>query len=476
MFKPTQMALAVAIAVASSHAFAASTSFDNFTPLTASAGPVAVSGEATPITLSSPNFSQRSIAERNVQLGLGQFHSGATDMITTNTTGVDAGRYLFTPFESGQAGIQRTDLTTGQSRTIWRSPVAGAHVAFDASFWTPWGTYITAEESWSGDAANGTSGATNSPYGRLFEVTNPLKPTGTVDIVQRNAVARVSHEGIQFDSLGRMYYIDETNNGALYRYESALGVGDHYFDGGVNSVLQVGNGLTADAVGAGHFVAFTDNTGAALAGAVTITDPNGVESVDGRASANVAAFRGTSYQRPEDLQIAHTANGDEVLYMATTTNHQVFTYNITTNSMSLFADVNTIDLGTGQAVGAGFRNPDNLAIDAEGNIYIVEDRNGGVDDDIWFAKDINHDGDLLDAGEGLARWASNGTVGSEFTGLYFDPFNPNRAWVNIQHPDSGNDRTIEVLASPAPVPVPAAVWLFGSALCGMAGLKRRKQA
>ena len=52
--------------------------------------------------------------------------------------------------------------------------------------------------------------------------------------------------------------------------------------------------------------------------------------------------------------------------------------------------------------------------------------------------------DLLDANEGIGRWASNGTVGSEFTGLYFDPTNKRRAWVNIQHPSSGNDRTIEI--------------------------------
>ena len=89
-------------------------------------------------------------------------------------------------------------------------------------------------------------------------------------------------------------------------------------------------------------------------------------------------------------------------------------------------------------------SPDNLAIDHDGNIYIVEDRSGGVDDDIWFAKDLNKDGDLNDPGEGIGRWASNGTVGSEFTGLYFDPTDKRRAWVNIQHPDSGNDRTIEI--------------------------------
>ena len=88
------------------------------------------------------------------------------------------------------------------------------------------------------------------------------------------------------------------------------------------------------------------------------------------------------------------------------------------------------------AVGSALASPDNLAVDHDGNIYIVEDRGGGVDDDIWFANDRNQDGDLLDAGEGLARWASNGTLGSEFTGLYFDPRDKRRAWVNIQHPSS----------------------------------------
>jgi secreted PhoX family phosphatase len=54
----------------------------------------------------------------------------------------------------------------------------------------------------------------------------------------------------------------------------------------------------------------------------------------------------------------------------------------------------------------------------------------------------------LDADEGLARWASNGAQGSEFTGLYFDLRNPNRAFVNIQHPSSDVDRLIEISASP----------------------------
>ena len=147
--------------------------------------------------------------------------------------------------------------------------------------------------------------------------------------------------------------------------------------------------------------------------------------------------------RPEDMQIQTVKNAD-YLYVTTTSTHQIYRLDLKNNTISVFADRNTIDLGTGLPVGTALANPDNLAIDHDGNIYIIEDRNGGVDDDIWFAKDLNNDGDLNDPGEGIGRWASNGTVGSEFTGLYFDPTDKRRAWVNIQHPGSGNDRTIEI--------------------------------
>ena len=69
--------------------------------------------------------------------------------------------------------------------------------------------------------------------------------------------------------------------------------------------------------------------------------------------------------------------------------------NLSTGEVRLFADSSFMDLATGTAAGGGLRNADNLAIDAVGNIYIVEDRNGGSDDDIWLAVDLNHDGDLL---------------------------------------------------------------------------------
>lgn len=441
--------LACAVAFASS-AGASSTRFSDFVPLPSSAGPTA--NEARPITFGNPSFQQRSIADRVSQLAAGEPNSGNWDMITVNETGPHRGAFLFTPFETGQSGIQRQNPSTGETETIWYSPAPGGHVAFDASYWTPWGTYITAEESWCTAAA----GCTTSPYGRLFELTNPLTAASVTDpggeaanLVHRNVIPRVSHEGIQFDRAGNMYFIDELNGGSLYKYVPGASRGEiasgrrGYFDAGQTFVLRVGTGTTPNATGAYTWVPITDKNGAGLPGAITITDPNGVTSVDGRNTTDLPAFKGTDYQRPEDLQL-QTVKGVERLYVTTTTTNETYVLDLAGQRISVFADRSTTDLATGLPVGPAYASPDNLAIDQEGNIYIIEDRNGGVDDDIWIARDLNQDGDLTDPGEGIGRWASNGTLGSEFTGLYFDPTDKRRAWVNIQHPTSQNDRTIEI--------------------------------
>jgi secreted PhoX family phosphatase len=202
-------------------------------------------------------------------------------------------------------------------------------------------------------------------------------------------------------------------------------------------------------------VAITDVIGGALPGISTLL-PDG--TIDGRLAADDNDVRATGYNRPEDIVLQTREDGTQLLYFATTDSDvnasggdgtsRVYALNLSTTEVKLLAAPQSIDLATGNAVAGGLRNADNLAVDVEGHVFIVEDRGGGGDDDIWFAADWNQDGDLLDEGERLARWASNGTVGSEFTGLYFDFKNPNRAFVNIQHPDSNVDRTIEITTQP----------------------------
>ncbi|HKE83193.1 MAG TPA: alkaline phosphatase PhoX [Vicinamibacterales bacterium] len=460
--KWTRIPLAIALAVTTGMtAFAVSTKFSDFTPLTSSAAPLPVDGpeEATPITLSNPQWSQRALADRRTQNNLAiNSNSGSWDMITSNETGPNAGRYLFMPFETGTAGVQRIDTQDPNYNTRTVTIVQPGTLGFvsgDPSRWAPWGGYLTGEESW----------GTGSVKGRLFEVTNPIT-AGQYggDFVWRSMIPRVSHEGLAFDKDNTLYFVDELNGGSVYKYVSAnpdAATGDEFFAAGQTFVLRVGAGGQFEGnngpaiTGAATWVAITDATGGPITG-VSVVNADG--TIDGRASADAAAVRATGYNRPEDLELQTLADGTQLLYFNTTDSDvnatgsdgtsRTYNINLSTNVVRLFAAPQTIDLATGAAAGGAFRNADNLAIDHEGNIYIVEDRGGGEDDDIWFAQDLNKDGDLTDPGEGLARWVSNGADGSEFTGLYFDLRHPNRAYVNIQHPNSDVDRTIEITTQP----------------------------
>jgi secreted PhoX family phosphatase len=459
---PNRVKLALALSlVAGLPVLALNTKFTDFEALTSSATGLPIDGpeEATPITLPNPKWSQRTVADRRTQNNLvPNSNSGNWDMVTANETGPDAGRYLFMPFETGTAGVQRVDLQNPhyEKRTVTIvAPGEQGFVSGDASRWTPWGGYLTAEESWD----------VGSTKGRIFEVTNPITagPNGG-DFVWRTIIPRVSHEGLAFDKHNALYFVDELNGGSIYKYVSTkpdAATGDDYFEAGQTFVLKVGAGGQFEGnngpaiTGVGTWVAITGVNGGPLAGISTVL-PDG--TIDGRVSADDNDVRGTGYNRPEDMVLQTLADGTELLYFATTDSDvnatggdgtsRVYALNLSTIEVKLFAAPQSINLATGAAVAGAFRNADNLAIDAEGNIYIVEDRGGGADDDIWFAADWNKDGDLLDTGEGLARWVSNGTVGSEFTGLYFDWRNPNRAFVNIQHPSSGVDRLIEIATEP----------------------------
>ncbi|WP_310447747.1 alkaline phosphatase PhoX [Thiobacillus sp.] len=429
-----KLSLAIGLMLVGSSAFASGTSFEDFTPMTGDVG-AGTLPEAAPYKLSSPHFSQMTIVARDPAQAT-RFDSGNYDMHTVNENGPEAGRFLFTVYETDQAGIQRTDLRTMQTTTIWAAPASGSHVAFDASRWTPWGTFLTAEESWS-DPAGPTS-----IYGRLFEVTNPLADAADIVIKHRDILPRVSHEGLAFDNKNNLYFIDERNNSHIFKFTSAnpqADNGDDFFAAGQTFVLRVGDGTVEEATGAATWIPLTDANGVALPGAVVVTDPNGLTAIDGRATPNLPAFLGTNFDRPEDLEIKTLKHGKQMLFVATTTNHKVFSIDLRSNTVKLFASRNTLDMATGAPVGTPFTNPDNLAIDADGNIYIVEDQAGGVED-LWFAKDENNDG----VAEAVGKWASLSTVGAESTGLYFDPFKSNTAYVNVQHPDSGVDRTIMI--------------------------------
>jgi hypothetical protein len=106
-----------------------------------------------------------------------------------------------------------------------------------------------------------------------------------------------------------MYFIDELNGGSLYKYTPKASWGEimsgraEYFSAGQTFVLRVGTGNTPNATGAYQWIPITNVNGVGLPGTITITDTRGVTSVDARNTTELPAFKGTDYQRPEDMQI-----------------------------------------------------------------------------------------------------------------------------------------------------------------------------
>ncbi len=411
--------------------------FDMFTPLANSVAAGSLP-EDKPFELSNPNFRQITLNANDLGPQNGGVKLGDNwDMNTLNETGPNAGSFLFTPYETGAAGVRRLNVATGEAETIVAEGTQG-FVAGDASLWTPFGTYLTAEESW----------GAGSTKGRLFELTNPLADAGSTDFVARTILPRVSHEGLAFDADNNLYFIDEFNSGSIYKYVSSTPTdGSTFFDEGETFVLKVGTGGNNDALGAATWVKIANSDGSAVNAAANVTI-DGQTYVDGRLAADLAG--GSAYNRPEDLVIK-TVDGQQKLYFAATASSTdgagaVYAIGLTgaaNANVTLFANRDTLKIGTGAAVGLEFKNPDNLAIDSFGNIYIVEDQPGGAAD-IWFAYDNNFDG----VAEAVGRWASLSTEGAEPTGLYFDPFRPNVAYVNVQHANSDVDRTIIIESVP----------------------------
>jgi secreted PhoX family phosphatase len=87
----------------------------------------------------------------------------------------------------------------------------------------------------------------------------------------------------------------------------------------------------------------------------------------------------------------------------------------------------------------GLANPDNLAIDNQGTLYITEDNGPG---DIWA---VPRAGRPARVASEVVRFASLSDCAAEPTGLYFDR-NGKTAWVHVQHAGGalGNDLLLEI--------------------------------
>ena len=177
------------------------------------------------------------------------------------------------------------------------------------------------------------------------------------------------------------------------------------------------------------------------------------------------------------MSVGTLANGNEVLYIAVTSEQSVISIEILEQGhgkghghwhwnwknkgacaqpsgkaivRTFVSNASPKNLGFAPTTGV-LNSPDNLAIDPLGNIYVIEDAPNGssTGGDIWFVRDTNNDG----VAESMDHFMSIRVAGSEATGMIFNPAVPTEFVVACQHPNSTN---LEVV----PDGLGDAVWSF----------------
>ncbi|MBK8100379.1 MAG: DUF839 domain-containing protein [Planctomycetes bacterium] len=435
---------------------ASSLAAQNPFPLPASAGSTTATENTAPF-VTPLRMTQTLITNRTTLLGQGLAPTlNNWDMVAFDPSS----RFIFVPCENFAqgAGLFRYDTQTGAFATLllgngtgnagrtanpagW-NPATDEITSMDPATWTPWGSVICGEE---------TTG------GRMFEVLNPLAPTGPFQVRWLTSIPGVSHEGMRFDANGALYFIDEENSGSIYKFVPTVAgnlTAGQTFVLSVDAYAASPNAVPGEAwnstsnrltsrTGPATWVPMTDANGVAL----TTANPFvWVTSTGGRTAADELV--GTPFGRPEDLDIKTLANGRQAVFVATTSENTVYSIELVSSTSAIvrtFVNFNSINLYTGTDVnplqndpytspgsGTVLQNPDNIAIDAFGSVYVIEDSNPG---DVWKCVDANNDG----VAEGLGLFITLGVGGSEPTGMIFDPNDPYRFICCIQHPTTGND-------------------------------------
>lgn len=444
MKKRIALGVASAIAMAAAPAFAGTDIF--FNPLTQSSA-VATPNHINELTqpwVAPAGVSQVQLTSmKEIEAAMGQsvvrvpgLGTGASmwDMVAYDPTG----KFIFIPHETQfGAGLSRYDIENDTTTVLFRGDSNGAtgnwsndFGAFDPAVYTPNNTVIVAEE-WAGQ-------------GRMIEVVNPFAAPADIQIRELQSIANVAHEGIKFSADNKtMYYVDEYNSGSIYKFVMKK-AGD-YAGKGQTFVLKV-DAFAGDVVGNYNAAANLNQPRTGLATWVPLTDADGNKltnvnpfdnaTLGGRPAADEVG--GTPYGRPEDLEISKLANRKPVLYFAATSEQSVYSIEELGNGKAevrLFASETATPKNLGMPATTGKVNsPDNLAQDALGNIYIIEDAPNGdvIGGDIWFARDTDNDG----VAESLDHFLSIQADGAEATGMIFNPAKPTQFVVAVQHPDS----------------------------------------
>ena len=361
----------------------------------------------------------------------------------------DEGKYIFIPHETPfGAGVTRYNIEQDFSEVLFSGNTRGERGvdgtwdndfgAFDPATITPYGTLLLGEE-WSGE-------------GRVLEVLNPFAPSNLIKVKEKQSFANVSHEGIRFGKVydNTVYYVDEDRSGSIYKFvakDKKFNKGQTFvlsvtaFDGDATKNYNDESNLNATRTGEARWIPLTNKKGKPK------TAQNPFENAASYRAGRIAAdeLSATPFGRPEDIEVGILANGNEVLYFTATSESSVYSVEMLNKKnavVRLFASESDTPKNVGFPATTGVINsPDNLAQDAFGNIYIIEDapNSGDVGGDIWFIRDADNNG----VAESVDHFMSVQVNGAEATGMIFNPAEPTQFVLSIQHPSSTDLEAVE---------------------------------
>ena len=418
------LAVGISVVLAQSNSGRGHNSF-RFEPLPSSAacipGGVGTAPNEQPFVLP-PGFIQTIIAREGDGGAPDNF-----DMNTLNETGRQAGRFLYRTHETTTNGaVTVTDLRTGITRVLaqrldWNR--------VDGIVWTPWRTLLIGEEM--------------RPE-RLPSLPDPTVPQALAGLmfevdpqtgasIARPALGAKAHEGMRFDRRGNIYGISETAPTTVVGTPPRPRPGGFIFKFTPDRRGDVSSGQL-------YALKIVNDRGDRTGEAIWVPLDRQLVQVD--ADAAGTAVGATGYARPEDVETSTSTGNDrnpsENLYVAVTDEHRVLRIELGGRRDDDDSDEDDDDewdeggrrgrrdsqtafvsdyVRRGVNAPDDFTNPDNLALDKAGNLFITEDTLTPPGMDIWMATPASRHMWMASA---TVRFASLTDCGGEPSGVYFD--------------------------------------------------------
>ena len=344
------------------------------------------------------------------------------------------------------AGGGTTNLVFRGRKWIGMQASLGGTLTNCAGGPTPWGTWLTCEETQINRESIG-----GRKHGYVFEVHADPRRTSGRPIV---SMGRFSHEAVAIDPQTRFAYLteDSRNKSGLYRFmpDDISGVPGAYEAGGRLQMARVAGRANVDlnvaATGDRHLIEWVD-IAEPDAGPTTLVLPDfaAPTSVAGpfeqgwkQGGLRMARGEGIWY-RDGKLFIVGTATGVNAAGARGNGEGAVWEYDIATRRLTaVFVSLNAV----------AANNPDNITVSPRGGVLLCED-GGGVDDTgagrierlvgltaggdsyVFGRNNIRLTGDQIGAAGKLV--APGDYRGTEFVGACFDPAGK-VLFVNVQSP------------------------------------------